>query len=187
MCGVYGLLRCLPPVVPRRGSQPLHQRSGRDGYRGRPAPDGGYLPGSRRDTDRGSRCAARLQGHQGADGDQHVRILGARISSLIHGRDYFPSAAILYMGRLRARIVRSCFSAVDSLSKRIAEGVVAAPLTLSALAEVRGFAREVFVFLRGILPAKHLVPVRKTAELLDDVAMQLGEVRDGFEGLAIGG
>ena len=57
------------------------------------------------------------------------------------------------------------------------------PLTL---AEVRSLAREILVFFGRVLAAEQRVPVREAAVLLDNVAVQLGELGNGQEGLLQG-
>ena len=57
---------------------------------------------------------------------------------------------------------------------------------LSFLAEVRAVGCQVFVFLGRVLAAEYLVSMWEASELVDDVAVQFGELCDGAEGFLKG-
>jgi hypothetical protein len=87
-----------------RGGQSVHERYDSAGNRHQPAPDGGGVSDCGWRTDWCGRRFTRIQGHENADGHQHVCLLGIRVPARLPGNNYVSCATLLYMGRVRARI-----------------------------------------------------------------------------------
>jgi len=79
------------------------------GHRHQPVAGCGNLPGRGWRADWLRRCTAWIQGHPRSNGDQHLLILGARVSARLPGRRHLQAGARVHLGRLHCRAVgRRC-------------------------------------------------------------------------------